>query len=72
MKLLSNEQTATLLGVQPKTLESWRWRGFGPGWKKVGRLVRYAEGDVMTWLEAQSRGSTSEGPQTRAAPSHSH
>lgn len=59
MKLLNTEQTARILGVQPKTLEVWRWRGYGPAFRKVGHLVRYEEGEILAWLDAQSRTSTS-------------
>jgi len=40
-------------------LERWRVEGLGPAWLKVGRAVRYREGDVEQWLASRERGSTS-------------
>ena len=62
-ELLDNEQTATLLGIKPNTLEIWRCRGIGPNFVKMGTSkqapVRYQRGEVASWLERQSFGSTS-------------
>jgi len=60
IKLITAGQTATLLGVRVTTLESWRLRGNGPCYRKIGRLVRYAEADVLAWIDAQTRTSTSQ------------
>jgi predicted DNA-binding transcriptional regulator AlpA len=62
MKLLSGAETAQILGVKPKTLETWRWRGIGPLFVRVGRLVKYSESDVLAWVAAQKRRSTSDSP----------
>jgi predicted DNA-binding transcriptional regulator AlpA len=58
--LLTGSETAPLIGIQPKTLETWRWRGFGPPFIKIGHLVRYRKEDVLAWLEAQTRRNTTE------------
>lgn len=58
MRLLNTEQTAHMLGVQPKTLEVWRWRGYGPAFRKVGHLVRYAEEEVLEWLDGRLHQNT--------------
>ena len=61
--LLSNQQTAELLGINPSTLEIWRHRGKGPIFVKFGASpqapVRYRTSEVMRWVEAQSFASTS-------------
>ncbi|PLP98746.1 helix-turn-helix transcriptional regulator [Cupriavidus pauculus] len=62
MKLLTNMQTAELLGLRSNTLEIWRTQGKGPVYRKIGRAVRYAEADVLAWLDAQTRTSTSQQP----------
>jgi predicted site-specific integrase-resolvase len=62
LKVLTNSQTAELIGVRPNTLEIWRIQGKGPVYRKVGRLVRYVEVDVVEWLRAQTRASTSQAP----------
>lgn len=54
-------QAADRLQTSPKTLESWRKRGFGPAYVKVGRLVRYRKIDLDGWLESNLRQSTSGG-----------
>jgi len=60
MKLLNNEQAAEILGLRPGTLEIWRLQGKGPIFRKIGRLVRYVEADVFSWLDGQKRVSTSQ------------
>jgi predicted DNA-binding transcriptional regulator AlpA len=60
MKLLTNCEAAELLGLKPNTLEIWRWKGCGPTYRKVGRLVRYAESDVLAWLDHHARQNTSQ------------
>ncbi|RLK44531.1 helix-turn-helix transcriptional regulator [Cupriavidus plantarum] len=62
LKLLTNTQTAELLGLRSNTLEIWRTQGKGPVYRKIGRAVRYAEADVLSWLDAQTRTSTSQQP----------
>lgn len=62
LKLLNTPQTAEILGLRPNTLEIWRVQGKGPTYRKVGKLVRYSESDVLAWLDTQSRTSTSQRP----------
>lgn len=61
--LLSNEQTAAILGVKPNTLEIWRCKGKGPAFIKLGAHpsspIRYQRSRLMAWLDAQSFTSTS-------------
>ncbi|MES2279944.1 MAG: helix-turn-helix domain-containing protein [Pseudomonadota bacterium] len=71
MKLLTNNETANLIGLKSSTLEVWRWQGKGPAYRKVGRLVRYVEADVIAWLDGQTRTSTSQLPATAFARSPS-
>lgn len=74
--LLSNQQTAELLGIKPNTLEIWRHRGKGPPFIKYGRSaqgpVRYLRAAVMGWLEAQSFPSTSAYSPVARTPTKSH
>lgn len=67
IKLLNNAQTAALLGIRPNTLEIWRVQGKGPAYRKVGRLVRYVEAEVLSWLDSQMRENTSQSPRQHAA-----
>jgi hypothetical protein len=61
--LLTNEQTAAILGIKPKTLEIWRIKGRSPPFLKFGATkqspVRYQRTAVLRWLTQQSFASTS-------------
>lgn len=56
--LLNDFQAAQHLGVSPATLRSWRCRGIGPSYVKMGRgkksPVRYHHEDIEHFI-AQSR-----------------
>lgn len=40
-------EAARILGVSPKTVDNWRWKGQGPRYHKIGRrLVRYYRADL--------------------------
>jgi len=58
--LLNERQTAAYLTVGERCLQSWRVRGFGPNFIKVGRLIRYRKTDIEAFLESQIRKSTSD------------
>jgi len=58
--LVDEKAMAAQLGVQTKTCQMWRLRGYGPPFIKVGRLVKYLESDIQAWIESQRRQSTSE------------
>lgn len=61
--LLSNEQTAAILGVKPNTLEIWRCKGKGPAFIKLGTHpsspIRYQRSRVTAWIEANLHANTS-------------
>lgn len=59
MKLLNTEQAAALLGLKYNTLNQWRYLKRGPKFRKIGKLVRYAEADLLEYLEQQTRTGTS-------------
>lgn len=42
---------AEITGVSIKTLNTWRCRGGGPRFLKLGRSVRYRRRAVLQWLE---------------------
>ena len=70
-ELLTNEQTATLLGIKPNTLEIWRCNGKGPVFIKLGTHpsspIRYQRLRVLAWIEANTHASTSSYSAPRAA-----
>ena len=50
--LLTETQTAELLGLKPQSLSVWRCtKRYALPWVKVGRLVRYRHSDVLRFLE---------------------
>jgi hypothetical protein len=59
---LSSAEVAELLSVHHITVEQWRVRGDGPRYFKPAgtRRVWYAERDVLEWLAAGAKHSTSE------------
>ena len=55
---MNTKETATALGVSPRTLEKWRGNGTGPLFAKVGRRVLYDSADVYVWLKSKKRQRT--------------
>jgi excisionase family DNA binding protein len=50
-KLLTEREVAEALAVSRQTVSNWRFKGRGPRYLKVGRLVRYRPGDVEEFLK---------------------
>jgi predicted DNA-binding transcriptional regulator AlpA len=68
-ELLTALEVAQLLGLKPKTLARWRWKGKGPVFRKIGRKIRYARNDIEEYIASSARRSTSDpGPDERARP----
>lgn len=59
---LSSSEVAELFGIHPVTVDQWRVRGDGPRYfsPKGTRRVWYAERDVLAWMAAGEKQSTSE------------
>lgn len=55
------------LDCEQKTLQSWRSRGGGPPFVKIGRLVRYRGSDIKHWIASRTVRSTSDLPPRGAA-----
>ena len=49
--IISEEDLAFTLVLAKATLQTWRSRGFGPRYVKVGKRVMYKTDDVKSWLE---------------------
>lgn len=59
--LLFQSEAAYLLGNSERTLEAWRLHGGGPPFIALGRrTVRYRRGDLLAWIAARRRQSTSD------------
>ena len=59
MHHLTNKQAADELGISHHTLDSWRIKGVGPQFRKIGRRVFYDQNDLVVWASKQSRTATS-------------
>lgn len=56
--LLDTPTAAEVLGVTPRTLESWRTEGRGPSYLRLGHhTVRYDLNDVLAWLRERREAS---------------
>jgi hypothetical protein len=59
--LLFQSEAAYLAAVSVRTLEAWRLHGGGPPFIAIGRrAVRYRRRDLLDWMEARRRRSTSD------------
>jgi len=53
--LIDEREAAKALCCTVSTLRKWRTLGNGPAYIKVGRLVRYSEADLATYLDANRK-----------------
>lgn len=56
--LLTERQTSEQLNIPMVTLRTWRTRGGGPMFVKLGRVVRYRQRDLDAWIEARVHANT--------------
>jgi predicted DNA-binding transcriptional regulator AlpA len=49
-RMLTDIEVAARLGVSPFTVRSWRLKGVGPKFLKMGRAVRYRPEDVDEYV----------------------
>ncbi|TDU31307.1 helix-turn-helix protein [Panacagrimonas perspica] len=59
-RVLNTPEAASYLKLRTPTLETWRSRGGGPRFSKLGSRVVYRIEDLDAFLEAGSRTSTSD------------
>ena len=55
-KLFDTASAAAYIGIDPRTLEGWRYRGqIGPRFLRYSeRCVRYRRSDLDAWLESRA------------------
>ena len=58
-KLLTVKQVAELLGMHPKTIYDWRYKGKLVGYK-LGCNVMYDRDDITRWLASRKEDSDAE------------
>lgn len=66
-RFVRTPEAARLLGLSPRTLEKYRCEGMGPIYHKLGGRVVYTVADLVAWIDACARQSTSE-PLTPSLP----
>jgi hypothetical protein len=67
-RLVNEHEAAAFLGYTTRALQNWRLRGGGPIFVKVSdRSIRYRHRDLVAWIEARLRVSTSD-PGSEASP----
>jgi predicted DNA-binding transcriptional regulator AlpA len=52
-RLLNEREAAALLGLSPHTLNRWRVLRTGPSFTRVGRLVRYRESAIRSYIASR-------------------
>jgi len=58
--LLTTQDAAELLRINPETLKVWRAKGGGPRFVKLGRRVLYRREDLAAFVARNLRVSTSD------------
>jgi predicted DNA-binding transcriptional regulator AlpA len=56
----TEHEEAARLGISVRTLQSWRAKGTGPAYLKLGRAVRYQPEVTDAWLQSRQRRSTAD------------
>ena len=62
---LSERQVAEALNLSVRTLQHWRLEGRGPLFVRIGRAVRYPQGEIEKFLKSMLRQSTSDAAEER-------
>lgn len=58
--LLTEREAASLASLSVRTLQTWRVRGGGPQFAKLGGAVRYRRRDIEAWIAARLVRTTGE------------
>lgn len=58
--LVNQKSAAERLGLSVRTLEKWRCTGDGSQYIKMGRLVRYRESDLNSFINNGVKAHTSQ------------
>jgi predicted DNA-binding transcriptional regulator AlpA len=66
IELLTEQQTAELLGLQPITLCNWRSQRRGPAPVKIGRKSFYRRETIMNWIASREGAYSAEDPREPA------
>lgn len=58
--LLTESEFASLAEVSMQTVQTWRSKGTGPVYVRLGRSVYYLRPDIEEWIRSNRQTSTSE------------
>lgn len=64
-RLLTPAEVADAFAIPEQLLRTWRWKGVGPEYLKLGPKVRYRAADVAAYLERQTVTPRNEQPPVR-------
>ncbi len=67
-KHLNQNQLGERWDISPRTLERWRWEGFGPRHLKIGGRILYRLADVQEYENGHLRDSTAKNQGTPLTP----
>lgn len=59
-RLVGERAAADRLGVSARTLQTWRWKGGGPPFVRLGSAIRYDLATLDGWVASNTRTSTSD------------
>ena len=51
--LLCEDEAAKELKVRPQTMSAWRYRGTGPSYVRVGKLIFYKPSQLREYIDAR-------------------
>lgn len=57
---VTTTEAGRIVGFPPSTLSTWRSRGGGPPFLKIGAAVRYQRRALFEWLAARQRTNTAD------------
>ncbi len=57
-RLLNETEAASILNVPVKNLQQSRWKGSGPRFIKIGRLVRYEPNAIAAFIASNRKINT--------------
>lgn len=57
-RMLPPEEVCGILGIDVRTLRSWRQAGTGPPATRLGKYLRYSAAELQSWIERQKVNST--------------
>jgi phage terminase Nu1 subunit (DNA packaging protein) len=53
---VNEHDLAAISGIAVRTLQSWRLRGIGPPWRRLGSAIRYNMIEFEQWVNRQPCG----------------